>query len=73
MGNDAIFFDRDMIENLKDNMFWWRVTWVYRSNWRALHIDGLEGCVYNPMLIPESLGGRIQFFNYKVETCAKPS
>ena len=45
MGKDAIFFDRDLLENLKSSMcIFWKMSWRYYSNWRVLHIDGFEGC-----------------------------
>ncbi len=41
----AMFFDRDLLENLRGSMsIWWKMSWRYYSNWRVLHIDGLEGC-----------------------------
>ena len=55
---DAIYFDREMLNSLKFSNFWWKMTWVYRSNWRVLHIDGFE-----PFIPPLPRGQRI-FFNY---------
>ncbi len=73
MGKNAVFFDRELIENLKDNLFWWRLSFVYRSNWRVLHVDRFEGCIFNPGHLPWHAGERVQFFNYKVQECVKPS
>lgn len=44
-------------------LFFRKLSWIYKSNWRVLHIDGLEGLVYNPKL-PVSTGKKIQFFKY---------
>ena len=56
-----IYFDRELIENLRDEAgFWWKLSWVYRSNWRILHIDGLEG----GRRIPICTGKLFQFFQY---------
>jgi hypothetical protein len=74
MGSDAVYFDPELIKSLKDNnMFWWRLSYVYRSNWRVLHVDGLEGYVFGGHPLPSNLGERVQFFNYKVQECVKPS
>jgi hypothetical protein len=45
MGQSAILFDADLLKSLKSNMsIFWKMSWRYYSNWRVLHIDGLEGC-----------------------------
>lgn len=62
-GEEAqILFDRELLANLKDDMFWWRLSWVYRSNWRVLHIDGFE----TGPKIPAYLGYTRIFFNYEI-------
>ena len=56
-----IWFDRDLIQALKEEAgFLWRLSWIYRSNWRVLHIDGLEG----GRRIPIFTGKMRQFFQY---------
>jgi hypothetical protein len=72
MGSNAVLFDRELIEKSRDSLLWWRLLFVYRSNWRVLHIDGLEGAIFNPGGIPRCTGERVQFFNYKVCECVKP-
>jgi hypothetical protein len=62
MGKDTIYFDKEILESLKDNMFWWRLSWHYRSNWRVLHIDGFE----TGIKIPMNMGHTQVFFNYEV-------
>ena len=58
---DAIYFDREMLNSLKFSNFWWKMTWIYRSNWRILHIDGFER---NPFSMPITRGQQRTFFNY---------
>jgi hypothetical protein len=43
--------------------FWWRMTYVYKSNWRVLHIDGVEGLLWSPRL-PIANGRPINLFPY---------
>ena len=61
MGTNAIFYDLELLKTLRDNMFWWKLLWVYRSNWRVLHIDGFEGPLYP---LPVSTGYKIKLFSY---------
>lgn len=38
------WIDKQFIEQFKHEVSIFRkLSWVYRSNWRVLHIDGLEG------------------------------
>jgi hypothetical protein len=61
------WYDEQTLEFLKDSTnFWWRISWNYQSNWRVLHVDGLEGFVYSPKL-PVSTGKPIKFFTYPEE------
>jgi hypothetical protein len=61
MISPSMYFDKDIVEYLKDvDMFWWRISWVYRSNWRILHIDGFEG----GRRIPISMRKSIPWFSY---------
>lgn len=66
-GSDALF-DQELIDAVNktflNRMFWWREGYVYASNWRNLHVDGLEGRIFSRDL-PVSKGGQIQFFNYR--------
>jgi hypothetical protein len=43
--------------------FWWRMTYRYKSNWRVLHIDGMEGLLWSPRL-PKRNGRPINLFSY---------
>ena len=54
------FFDQTTLRMAQEQMFTglWRLGWVYRSNWRVLHIDGFEA----GSSLPESKGHRIQFY-----------
>ena len=45
----------------ESSTMWWRMTWVYRSNWRVMHVDGFERSPYS---LPERRGREIKFFNY---------
>lgn len=72
-GENAVFFDSELIERLKDNMFWWRMSFIYHSNWRVLHVDGFEDYIFGGRPLPTNMGERVQFFTYKVTECAKPS
>ena len=73
MGKYAVLFDREFLENLKSSMsIWWKMSWRYYSNWRILHIDGLEGCDADGIKssgIPENLGSHVKykFFTYAIE------
>jgi hypothetical protein len=62
MGKESIYFDREILEHLRDDMFWWKLSWRYRSNWRVLHIDGFEKGIALPM----HAGHTRVFFNYEV-------
>ncbi len=64
MGTNAIFYDSNLLKVARDTfnaIFWWKLSWVYFSNWRVLHIDGLEGSVYNRNGIPGHQGYKIKF------------
>jgi hypothetical protein len=37
----------------------WRISWVYRSNWRVLHVDGFEG----GSRLPERQGRMLQLYS----------
>lgn len=63
MGENAILFDRGFLDSMRDNMFWWKISWVYRSNWRVLHIDGFE----TGRRLPIDMGHARTFFTYKTE------
>jgi hypothetical protein len=44
LDSEAIFFNRELMKSFKEEAGWlWKLSWVYRSNWRVLHIDGFEG------------------------------
>ena len=61
------YYDAEVVRDLfKSHHFWGRMSWYYRSNWRILHIDGMEGYVFSPKL-PVSSGKKIQFFQYKLD------
>jgi hypothetical protein len=60
------WYDEETLKFLQPSWFWWRLSWNYQSNWRVLHIDGLEGFVFTPKL-PASRGERIKFFTYAEE------
>jgi hypothetical protein len=64
MGTNAIYFDKEVLKTLKDSMFWWRLSYRYQSIWRVLHIDGLEGYLWNRAGLPQYQGVRYQFFQY---------
>lgn len=59
-----IYYDRDIVKMFKRecDMFW-KLAWVYRSNWRVLHIDGFDGYRF-----PFRTGsGKLrQFFSYDI-------
>jgi hypothetical protein len=58
------YYDAEVVRDLfKNHHFWGRFNWYYRSNWRVLHIDGMEGYVFSPKL-PVSQGKQIQLFSY---------
>lgn len=40
---NGVYFDRELMKAMREPSPFWRLSWVYRSNWRVLHIDGLEG------------------------------
>jgi hypothetical protein len=62
---DGNYYDAAVIEQLfKSHHFWGRYSWYYRSNWRVLHIDGMEGYVFSPNL-PTAQGNSIKFFQYE--------
>lgn len=63
-GPNALFFDREIIENLKDNMFWFRMSYQYRSLWRNLRIDGFEGYIWNRQELPKYQKMEYKFFTY---------
>lgn len=65
MGTNAILYDLEFLKILRDNMFWWKLSWVYRSNWRVLHIDGFEGPTHP---LPVNRGQQIKFFSYAEAT-----
>lgn len=59
--NHVYYPDLEVFRSLRDSATaFWKMAWVYRSNWRVLHIDGLEG----GRKIPISTGKPIQFFQY---------
>jgi hypothetical protein len=67
MGRNAVFFDLELLENLKSQMsIWWKMSWRYHSNWRNLHIDGFEGCDADGKRsgIPSHGLVKYQFFQY---------
>lgn len=59
-GANAMFYDNELIESLKDNMWLWKLTHQYRSNWRVLHIDGIEGYP-SFRALPSHIGEPIKF------------
>jgi hypothetical protein len=64
MSFEAVLYDREAVEFLKKEQSLFRLlSWVYRSNWRVLRIDGFEG----GRRIPMSAGITRQFFNYEVK------
>ena len=63
-GTNAIFYDKEIVSMLKDNMFWWRMSYRYQSVWRNLHIDGFEGYLWNRHELPKHQGFRYNFFTY---------
>jgi hypothetical protein len=60
---DAIYrFDPEFIDYLKTTTTaFWKMAWIYRSNWRVLHIDGFEG----GRKLPAYTGTKRVFFNYE--------
>lgn len=72
LGKNAIFFDRNVVNSLKDNMFWWRMSYRYQSIWRNLHIDGFEGYIWNRRELPRSQGISYHFFEYATSNSLAP-
>ncbi len=66
-GADAILYDRTLLNSLKDNLFWWRMSYQYWSLWRNLHIDGFEGYIWNRSEFPKYQGVHYKFFEYASE------
>ena len=66
MGTNAVHFDIELLKSLSDSMFWWRMSYRYRSIWRTLHIDGLEGYIWNRRELPKHQGMKYQFFQYAI-------
>jgi hypothetical protein len=58
---DPLFFK----EFMRMSMFWWRQGYRYQSNWRVLHVDGMEGYIFSGVKLPQSTGKSIKFFSYK--------
>lgn len=55
-------WEQTILESFREHSTgFWRMTWVYRSNWRVMHIDGFERSPYS---LPERRGREIKFFNY---------
>lgn len=78
-GQDGLmWYNPEIIELLKQRISpWWKMSWRYTSNWRILHIDGIEGCNADGKRapgLPENLGKRIEFFHYKFSegVCSTP-
>ncbi len=69
-GKDAmiLFTDPELLSigEAMSGMFWWRQSYRYRSNWRTLHVDGLEGDIFGNRDLPSCGGEKFQFFRYKV-------
>ena len=66
-GLDALFFDSNIIELLKDHLFWWRMSYIYVSIWRNLHIDGFEGYLWSPRLPRPTGDPQKIFFTYSFD------
>lgn len=65
--SQKMYYDPALFKDLmRMSMFWWRQSYRYRSNWRVLHVDGMEGAIfYISRELPCSRGGQIQIFTYK--------
>ena len=72
--SEKMYYDLDILKQLGWTfMFWWRQSYRYRSNWRILHVDGMEGAIfYISRELPCKKGGQIQFFNYREMTANEP-
>ena len=57
-----IYYDHLFLQSLRDMDLFRKLAWVYRSNWRVLHVDGFEG----GRPLPIRMGTPRQFFNYEV-------
>lgn len=62
MGADACFFSEGLLKVARENTSLRSLWWVYRSNWRVLHIDGFDE---NPNTLPTNVGGYVKF-SYKM-------
>jgi hypothetical protein len=62
-GNNIYYDPQFLKEFIGSTMFFWRMSYRYTSNWRILHIDGLEGFIFGTNL-PVSTGKPIKFFTY---------
>jgi hypothetical protein len=56
-----VIFKQEFLNILRDNKIFWQLKWVYRSNWRFLHIDGFE----TGRSMPISTGNIRVCFNYE--------
>jgi hypothetical protein len=58
--NVNLYYDTLFIQSLRDMDLFRSLAWVYRSNWRVLHIDGFEG----GRKLPVGIGKLRTFFDY---------
>ena len=66
--SQKMYYDPDYFQWFSDlNMFWWRQSYRYVSNWRILQVDGLEGFIFSQAKLPVSTGKKIKFFTYAEE------
>ena len=64
---DSMYYDPDFFKDfMRTTMVFWRMSYRYTSNWRMLHVDGLEGFIFGRNL-PVSTGKPIKFFTYAEE------
>ena len=64
---DSMYYDPDFFKDfMRTTMVFWRMSYRYTSNWRMLHVDGLEGFIFGRNL-PVSTGKQIKFFTYAEE------
>ena len=43
---DSMYYDPDFFKDfMRTTMVFWRMSYRYTSNWRMLHVDGLEGFI----------------------------
>jgi hypothetical protein len=57
-----ILMDAELMRLLTLQSPFQKWSWCYRSNWRVLHVDGIEGMVYARLPIPR--GEKRNFFTY---------